>query len=65
MSVSTQSSETSKGVARADLWGASATELAEGIAAGAFSSREATESCLSRIDDVNGKINAVVEVFAD
>jgi len=44
-----------------ELWAMSAVDLARGIAAGAFSSREATESALARMDAVNDRINAVVE----
>lgn len=50
---------------KGELWSASASELAMGVAAGEFSSREVVESCLGRIDAVNGEINAIVEVHAE
>jgi amidase len=43
-----------------DLWRLDATELARLIRLGPISSREATESCLSRLNAVNPVINAVV-----
>src|SRR3954469_3103800 len=45
-----------------ELWRWSATQLARGIAAGQISAREATESCLDRIDAVNPGLTALVEV---
>lgn len=48
-----------------ELWAMSAVDLAAGIAAGKFSSREATESALQRLDAVNHQINAVVEQTRD
>src|SRR3954469_7163007 len=45
-----------------ELWRWSATQLAQGIAAGQISAREATESCLGRIDAVNPGLTALVEV---
>lgn len=48
----------------ADIWRWSATETARAIRSGAISAREATESVLSRIEQVNPAINAVVEVSA-
>ncbi|MGR3378908.1 amidase [Salipiger abyssi] len=48
-----------------ELWQMSATDLAAGIAAREFSSREATESALARLDAVNDSINAVVEIMRD
>src|SRR3954454_13979866 len=45
-----------------ELWRWSATQLAQGIAAGQISAREATESCLGRIDAVNPSLTALVEV---
>ena len=48
-----------------DLWRMSAADLARGIAAGRFTSREATESALARMDAVNGRINAVVDPLHD
>ncbi len=44
-------------------WGAA--DLAAAIHSRHISSREATRSCLARLESVNPKINAVVEVFAD
>jgi len=44
------------------LWRWNATELARAIATGLISSREVVESCLSRIEDVNPHLNALVEV---
>lgn len=44
-----------------ELWGLTAAELAAGIAAGRFSSVEATESALAHMDAVNPTINAVVD----
>ena len=46
-----------------DLWRLDATELARLIRLGRVSSREATESCLSRLHAVNPAINAVVRVL--
>jgi len=43
----------------------SAKSLAGAIRAGGLSAREAVEAYLSRIDHVNGKLNAVVQVTAD
>jgi amidase len=45
-----------------DLWRESATTLAQLIRSGDVSSREVVESHLARIDEVNGAVNAVVEV---
>ncbi len=49
----------------ADLWRWTATALAHGIRTRAISSREATLACLNRIEEVNGHINALVEVSPD
>jgi amidase len=46
-----------------DLWALDATEIAAGVRARRFSARDAAESALSRIDAVNGAINAVVDRF--
>ncbi len=46
-----------------DLWRLHATELARLIRLGRVSSREATQSCLSRLHTVNPAINAVVRVL--
>lgn len=48
-----------------ELWKWSATALAHGIRTRAISSREATRACLDRIDHVNPKVNALVEVSAE
>jgi len=48
-----------------DLWRLDATELARLIRLGRVSCRDATESCLARLDAVNPSINAVVRVLAD
>ncbi|WP_068266628.1 amidase [Janibacter limosus] len=44
------------------LWQWSAADLAAAIAAGAISSREATQSCLDRIAEVNPHLNAIVAI---
>ena len=44
-----------------EIWQLTATELKQKIAAGEISAREATKSHLSRMEQVNGKLNAVVE----
>ena len=48
-----------------DLWRWSATDLANAIAVGQISSREAAQSSLDRIAKVNPALNAVVEVLSD
>src|SRR6266403_1904434 len=48
-----------------DLWRQDATELARLIRLGSTSSREAAESCLSRLHAVNPAINAVVRVLEE
>jgi amidase len=48
-----------------DLWRLDATELARLIRLGRASSREVTESCLSRLRAVNPAINAVVRVLEE
>jgi amidase len=48
-----------------ELWGWQACDLAEAIRARRVSSREAVASCLSRLDAVNPRINAVVDVMAE
>jgi amidase len=48
-----------------ELWRWPATELARAIASGALSSREVVTSCLRRIDEVNPRLNALVEVRAE
>ena len=47
------------------LWQWTAAALAEGIRTRRISSREATVSCLRRIEAVNPQVNAVVSVQAD
>ena len=44
-----------------EIWKLTATELKQKIAKGEISAREATESHLTRMDQVNEKLNAVVE----
>ncbi len=48
-----------------ELWKWTAVELAEAIKTKKVSSREAVLSCLNRIEEVNPKINALVEVSPD
>jgi amidase len=48
-----------------DLWRLDACELAAGIRTRRFTSREAVQSCLNRLDAVNPAINAVVDVLAE
>jgi amidase len=48
-----------------DLWRLDTTELARPICLGRASSREATQSCLSRLHAVNPAINAVVRVLEE
>jgi amidase len=45
-----------------ELWRWTARDLARGIRLRQISSREVVESCLRRIDDVNPKVNALVEI---
>lgn len=45
-----------------ELWRWSARQLAHGIATRQISAREAAESCLDRIDTVNPRLTALVEV---
>lgn len=47
------------------IWQWSARRIARGVATREISAREATESCLARIDQVNPALNALVEVSAD
>jgi amidase len=48
-----------------EFWRWDALDLARGIRTRALSSREAVESCLRRLDAVNPRLNAVVDVLAD
>ena len=48
-----------------ELWRWTAEALAAGIRTGAISSREATESCLTRLDAVNPRLNAIVDNLAE
>jgi amidase len=48
-----------------ELWRWEATELARAIRAREISSREAVESCLARIEAVNPRVNAIVDLMAD
>lgn len=47
------------------LWRWDAVDLADAIAARQISSREATMSCLERLNNENPRVNAVVEVLAE
>ncbi|MEZ5661279.1 MAG: amidase family protein [Burkholderiaceae bacterium] len=47
----------------AKIWSMSAGSIARGVRKGEFSAREATESALTRLHEVNGAINAVVQRF--
>lgn len=47
------------------LWRWDATQMAEHIASGEVSSREVVASCLQRIDETNGHINAMTHLYAD
>lgn len=48
-----------------DLWRWSAHDLAASIAKSEISAREVVSSCLARIDEVNPKVNALVDVRAE
>ncbi|MFK8051324.1 MAG: amidase, partial [Halioglobus sp.] len=48
-----------------EIWRLDATAVAHGISTREFSSREAVTSCLQRLDEVNPKLNAIVEWRAD
>ena len=48
-----------------ELWRWSATDLARAIASGKISSREAVQSTLGRIAQVNPALNAIVQVLAE
>jgi len=48
-----------------ELWRWTATDLARAIAAGDISSREAVQSTLDRISQVNPSLNAIVQVLAE
>src|SRR5256885_13941567 len=48
-----------------ELWRWGAVELARAIRSREISSREAVESCLARIEAVNPRINAIVDLMAD
>jgi amidase len=52
-------------MAREHLWQLGAAELSAAIRAGAVSSREAVQSCLARLEQVNPRLNAVVLALAD
>jgi amidase len=45
------------------LWSWTAVQLAEAIRRGKISSREATQSCLQRMHEVNPKVNAIAEAL--
>ena len=44
-----------------EIWQLTATEVRQQISKGEISAREATESHLSRMNQVNAKLNAVIE----
>ena len=48
-----------------DIWRWTAEEMAHGIRTRKISSREAVGSVLARVDEVNPRINAVVDLMAD
>ncbi|MDB5732308.1 MAG: Asp-tRNAAsn/Glu-tRNAGln amidotransferase subunit and related amidase [Variovorax sp.] len=48
-----------------DLWRWSASDMAHAVRTRAVSARELTQSCLRRIEAVNPRINALVEVFPE
>lgn len=48
-----------------EMWRWDALPLAQAIKTRAISSREAVESCLKRLDAVNPRLNAVVDVLAE
>jgi amidase len=45
-----------------ELWRWEATEIARAVRTRQISSREAVSACLSRIEEVNPRINAIVEL---
>jgi amidase len=47
------------------LWRWSAVDLARAIRTGRISSREAVQSCLARLEQVNPRINAVVDLLTE
>lgn len=47
----------------AELWELSVEEMASGVAASSFSSRELLESHLRRVEEVNGDLNAIVRMI--
>jgi amidase len=66
MATTDASSDSTPGVASvAELWRWTATDLAHAVATGLVSSREVTESCLARIDQVNPHLNALFDVRPD
>ncbi len=48
-----------------ELWTWDAVDLAQGIRTGAIGARQATEACLQRLEAVNPRLNAVVQVTAE
>ena len=52
-------------MAAKDLWRWGAVELARAIRAREISSREAVESCLARVEAINPRLNAIVDLMAD
>jgi amidase len=47
------------------MWEQTASEAAQGVRERRFSSRELVEACLSRISDVNPRVNAIVTLDAE
>ncbi|MEH7379314.1 amidase family protein [Bacillus sp. JJ1533] len=64
-SLQTNTSQVLHNKSKDELWRWSATELAHGIRTRIISSREAVESCLDRIEEVNPVLNALAEVHAE
>ena len=64
-SVQSRASQVLHNQGKDELWRWSATDLAHGIRTRLISSREAVESCLDRIEEVNPVLNALVEVHAE
>lgn len=52
-------------MAMSELWRWGAVELAGAIRTRQVSAREAVQSCLARIDAINPRINAIVDLMAD
>ncbi|MBV9137601.1 MAG: amidase, partial [Hyphomicrobiales bacterium] len=48
-----------------EIWRWNALDIARAIRTRAISSREAVKSCLERLEAVNPRVNAVVDVLAE